>query len=44
MDCEVFVLSRMREERARAGDNSKAVARGLARTRPAARDWLVRRR
>ncbi len=32
MDYEVFLLSRMREEWARTGDNSTAVARGLAST------------
>jgi len=32
MDYEVFLLSRMREEWVRGGDNSKAVARGLATT------------
>ena len=32
MDYEVFLLSRMREEWARTGDNSTAVARGLATT------------
>ena len=32
MDYEVFLLSRIREEYDRTGDNSAAVARGLART------------
>jgi RND superfamily putative drug exporter len=32
MDYEVFLLSRMREEWVRSGDNSKAVASGLATT------------
>jgi len=32
MDYEVFLLSRIREEYERCGDNSKAVALGLART------------
>jgi putative drug exporter of the RND superfamily len=32
MDYEVFLLSRMREEWIRSGDNSKAVTRGLATT------------
>ena len=32
MDYEVFLLSRMREEGARTGDNSAAVAGGLAAT------------
>jgi len=32
MDYEVFLLSRMREEWLRGGDNTRAVARGLART------------
>ena len=32
MDHEVFLLSRMREEWARSGDNSQAVASGLAST------------
>jgi putative drug exporter of the RND superfamily len=32
MDYEVFLLSRMREEWVRGGDNSKAVASGLATT------------
>jgi RND superfamily putative drug exporter len=32
MDYEVFLLSRMREEWARTGDNTKAVAGGLATT------------
>ena len=32
MDYEVFLLSRIREEYDRTGDNTAAVARGLART------------
>ena len=32
MDYEVFLLSRIREEYDRSGDNTAAVARGLART------------
>jgi RND superfamily putative drug exporter len=32
MDYEVFLLSRMREEWARTGDNTTAVASGLATT------------
>jgi RND superfamily putative drug exporter len=32
MDYEVFLLSRMREEWLRSGDNSRAVASGLAHT------------
>jgi RND superfamily putative drug exporter len=32
MDYEVFLLSRIREEHARTGDNAEAVARGLAGT------------
>jgi len=32
MDYEVFLLSRVREEYERCGDNSRAVAIGLART------------
>jgi putative drug exporter of the RND superfamily len=32
MDYEVFLLSRIREERAGAGDNAESVARGLAAT------------
>jgi RND superfamily putative drug exporter len=32
MDYEVFLLSRVREEYARSGDNDAAVAKGLART------------
>jgi putative drug exporter of the RND superfamily len=32
MDYEVFLLSRMREEWLRSGDNTKAVATGLAST------------
>ena len=32
MDYEVFLLSRIREEHARHGDTSRAVAEGLART------------
>jgi putative drug exporter of the RND superfamily len=32
MDYEVFLLSRIREEHARTGDNAESVARGLAGT------------
>ncbi len=32
MDYEVFLLSRIREEHARTGDNAESVARGLAAT------------
>jgi len=34
MDYEVFLLSRIREEYARTGDNAESVARGLAATGP----------